>query len=341
MPSNHIGSWQGNGTLNVGAWQGGGAGTVPLFITDPLSQTIEAGETVYFSVSATGTAPITYQWYRNGILQAGETSTTYSYVTALSNDGDTVYCKATNLIGIVDSGIATLDVYEVIPLTSLDYYTREQPTKSEELVNRVVVTTQPLVVASATEELFQMSEGFTLNDTETRDFIFYYKKIPALETGAVTTFTDTSGGAFTITTETYYPWGVELTITNNSGVAGGAKIQIDGYPIEISGEESIIEEATPEIKSYGLQEYIYPKNHLIQSGVLAGLIASNLLTSYKTIRKDTSLVWRGNPALELGDTIEVPEYKRGATEVLGEFKIIKNQISYDGTLRETTDARKV
>lgn len=341
MPSNHIGAWQGNGVLNVGSWQGLATVSPPLFITDPLSQTIEAGQSVIFTVSASGTAPITYQWYRNAILQIGETSTTYTFVTALSNDGDTIYCIATNITGSVTSATANLDVYEVIPLTSLDYYTREQPTKSEELVNRVVVTTQPLIAAISTEELFKMSDTFTLNDTETRDFIFYYKKIPALETGAVTTFVDASGGAFTITTETYYPWGVELTITNSSGVTGSAKIQVDGYPIEVSGEESIIEEATPEIKSYGLQEYTYPKNHLIQSDALAGLIASNLLTSYKTIRKDTSVVWRGNPALELGDTIEVPEYKRGATEVLGNFKIIKNQISYDGTLRETTNGRKV
>ncbi len=171
MPSNHIGSWQGNIALNVGPWQGIGAGEPPLVITDPLSQTIEVGETVYFSVSATGTAPLNYQWYKNGILQIGETSTTYSFVTTLSNDGDTVYCNVTNLIDSVDSGTASLSVYEVIPLTGLDYYTREQPTKSEELVNRVVVTTQPLIVATATEELFKMSDVFTFNDTETRDFI--------------------------------------------------------------------------------------------------------------------------------------------------------------------------
>ena len=118
-------------------------------------------------------------------------------------------------------------------------------------------------------------------------------------------------------------------------------MKVEGLPINVSGEESVVEEAIPEIKSYGLQEYIYPKNHLIQAPAIAELIASKLLTSYKTVRKDTSIVWRGNPALELGDTIELPEYKRGATEVLGDFKIIKNKISYNGTLIETTDGRKV
>tara|TARA_R100001480_G_scaffold7322_1_gene14908 strand:+ start:18002 stop:19027 length:1026 start_codon:yes stop_codon:yes gene_type:complete len=341
MPSNHIGAWQGNGLLNVGPWQGAGFGTGPVFVTHPLSQTIEQGLIVTFTALATGTAPITYQWYRNGILQVGETSTTYDFITALSNDGDTVYCKATNTIGSADSNTAELAVFEVIVLTNQDYYTREQPTKSEELVNRVVVTTQPLIEATVAEEIFKMSEVFTLTPSETRDFVLYYKKQPALETGATTSLVDAVGATLTVSSETYYPWGVELTITNSDVVDGSAKVKVEGLPINVSGEESVVEEAIPEIKSYGLQEYIYPKNHLIQAPAIAERIASELLTSYKTVRKDTSIVWRGNPALELGDTIELPEYKRGATEVLGDFKIIKNKISYNGTLIETTDGRKV
>lgn len=341
MAGNHIGAWQGNGTLNIGPWQGVATVSPPIIITHPASQVIEAGQVVTFIVVASGTAPLSYQWYKNGILQVGETTPTYDFTTSLSNDGDTIYVIVSNVAGSVTSNTATLEVYETIPISNLDYYTREQPTKSEELVNRVVVTTQPLVAATATEEIFKMSEAFSLTPTESKDFTIYYKKIPVLETGTITTFVDTTGGVFTLTSATYYPWGAELTVTNNDVTTGEARVKIEGFPIEVSGEESIVEEALPEIKTYGLQEYIYPKNHLIQGSTIAGLIASNLLASYKTIRKDTSIVWRGNPALELGDVIEVPEYKRGATNVTGNFKIVKNQIEYDGTLREKTDARKV
>jgi hypothetical protein len=45
--------------------------------------------------------------------------------------------------------------------------------------------------------------------------------------------------------------------------------------------------------------------------------------------------------LELGDQINAPEYQRGTINNTGEFKVIKNVISFDGTLRETTTGRKV
>lgn len=344
MPSNHIGSWQGNGTLNIGSWQGAGvvAPVAPFIITHPSDQNVLEGTLVTFTVVAGGTAPLSYQWYRNGILQIGETGTSYSFIAALTDDGDTVFCRVTNIAGTVDSNTATLGVFEATEIDDLEYYTREQPTKSEELVNRVVVTTQPLIAATATEELFKNSDEFTLNPSETRDFRFYYTKQPALETGATTSLFDTSGGTLNVDTETYYPWGVELTITNTDAVvSGSAKVLVEGFPLEVSGEETVIDEALPEIQQYGLQEYVYPNNHLIQSVDMAERVAEKLLAGYKVIRKDTSLVWRGNPALELGDNIMVPEYKRDAIEIMGTFKIIKNQIEYDGALKERTDARKV
>lgn len=341
MAGNNIGALQGNGTLNIGPWQSAATVAPPLIITDPVDQYIEAGEIVTFSVTASGTAPLVYQWYKNGFVQVGEISSSYSYTVALSNDGDVVYCNVSNAAGNVDSNTATLSVFETITISDLEYYTREQPSKSEELVNRVEVTSQPLVAATVIEELFQMSEVITLDPIESIELVLYYRTQPALETGTVVSFTDATGAALSVAAETYYPWGAELTITNLGGVAGSAKVKIEGLPLELLGEESLIVDAEPEIKTYGLQEYVYPVNHLIQSPEMAALIASNLLSSYKTIRKDTTLVWRGNPALELGDTLTVPEYKRGATEVNGTFKIIKNQIEYDGTLIETTNARKV
>lgn len=342
--NNHIGVWQGNGILNIGPWQGLGGGvgpTGPIITLQPISQTIIIGGLATFIVAATGTPPLIYQWYLNGILQPGENGTTYSFITDLSNDGDEIYCNVTDIIGTVDSISVNLTITVVAEISNLEYYTRDQPSKSEELVNRVVVTPQPLSVISPAEELFKMPEVFSLDPAETIEFRFYYKKQPALETGATTSQFDTTGGAFTIDSETYFPWGVELVITNNTGVVGSAKILVEGLPLEVLGETVVIDEALPEIKTYGLQEYIYPVNHLVQSVTVAELIASNLLESYKTIRKDTALVWRGNPALELGDVIQVPEYKRGGTEVIGEFKIFKNMIEYNGTLRETTNARKV
>ena len=44
----------------------------------PQSQTVTAGQSVTFSVTATGTAPFSYQWYDNGTAISGATSSSYS-----------------------------------------------------------------------------------------------------------------------------------------------------------------------------------------------------------------------------------------------------------------------
>ena len=157
---------------------------------------------------AGGDPVLVYQWYKNGILQVGETSTSYSYTVTLDDDGDEIWVVVSNGAGSVQSNSAFLTVFDTAEISDLEYYSREQPSKSSELVNRVIVTTQPLI-ESGTQELFKMSDEFTLDPAEFRDFRLYYKKLPALETGALTTIIDPSGGILTVTTVTYYPWGIE------------------------------------------------------------------------------------------------------------------------------------
>src|SRR5207245_1716613 len=46
----------------------------PSITTQPASQTVTAGQTASFSVAVTGTAPLSYQWQKNGVNIAGATS---------------------------------------------------------------------------------------------------------------------------------------------------------------------------------------------------------------------------------------------------------------------------
>ena len=54
----------------------------PSIITQPQSQTIVAGQSVTFSVIATGTASLSYQWYKSGTAIAGATLSSYSISNA-------------------------------------------------------------------------------------------------------------------------------------------------------------------------------------------------------------------------------------------------------------------
>jgi len=83
----------------------------PSITTQPVSQTVTAGQTASFTVVAAGTAPLSYQWQKNGVNVAGATSTSYTTpVTATSDSGSTFAVVVTNTAGTVTSAAATLTV---------------------------------------------------------------------------------------------------------------------------------------------------------------------------------------------------------------------------------------
>ncbi len=72
-----------NGTLPNATSSGAvlvvSAGPVaPIITTQPQSQTMTAGQSVTFSATATGTAPLSYQWSLNGNAISGATSSSYT-----------------------------------------------------------------------------------------------------------------------------------------------------------------------------------------------------------------------------------------------------------------------
>jgi len=83
----------------------------PTITTQPVNQTVTAGQTASFSVTATGTAPLSYQWQKNGVNIAGATSASYTTpATAISDNGATFGAVVSNTAGSVTSAAATLTV---------------------------------------------------------------------------------------------------------------------------------------------------------------------------------------------------------------------------------------
>jgi hypothetical protein len=65
------------------------ASIAPSITTQPKSQIIIAGQGVTFSVTATGTAPLSYQWYKDGATISGATSAGYSLSNVQAPDTGT------------------------------------------------------------------------------------------------------------------------------------------------------------------------------------------------------------------------------------------------------------
>jgi hypothetical protein len=97
----------GSSTLGSDAGQTGAA----TITTQPAGQTVPAGQTATFSVVATGSAPLAYQWEKNGAAISGATSATYTTPAVTSADTGTKFSVVvTNSLGSVTSTAATLTI---------------------------------------------------------------------------------------------------------------------------------------------------------------------------------------------------------------------------------------
>jgi Abnormal spindle-like microcephaly-assoc'd, ASPM-SPD-2-Hydin/Immunoglobulin domain len=87
------------------------ASNPPSITTQPVSQTVTAGQTATFLVAATGTAPLRYQWKKNGKSITGATYASYTTpVTKTSDSGAQFTVVVSNSVGTVTSSAAVLTV---------------------------------------------------------------------------------------------------------------------------------------------------------------------------------------------------------------------------------------
>jgi len=92
-------------TINVAS-----NGTAPSITSQPASLTVTAGASASFSVTASGTAPLTYQWTKGGATINGATSSTYSIASTVTGDAGNYAVTVTNSAGTATSNVATLTV---------------------------------------------------------------------------------------------------------------------------------------------------------------------------------------------------------------------------------------
>ena len=96
----------------------------PNITAQPANQTVTAGQTATFSVTATGTAPLTYQWQKNGAAITGATTASYTTpVTTTADSGELFRVVVSNTAGNMTSNTATLTVNPGTSTSSVDVIT--------------------------------------------------------------------------------------------------------------------------------------------------------------------------------------------------------------------------
>ncbi len=82
----------------------------PLFDAQPADVTVKEDETITLTVTVSGTAPFTYQWYKDDVEIAGANEATYTIEKAVLSDAGFYNCKATNVCGSSLSNAANVSV---------------------------------------------------------------------------------------------------------------------------------------------------------------------------------------------------------------------------------------
>jgi Immunoglobulin domain len=131
------------GTVGDPGGKGGNPGsTAPAIATQPANLTVNAGQPASFTVVATGSTPLSYQWQRGATNIGGATSPTYTLAAASPADnGATFRVVVTNPARSATSNSATLTVDSAPAITA-------QPTNQTVLVGQtatfsVTVTGNP------------------------------------------------------------------------------------------------------------------------------------------------------------------------------------------------------
>ncbi len=95
---------------------------LPAIVTSPQSVSVTAGASPSLTVTATGTAPLSYQWYRDGEILPNATSATLSLPNIQVNQSGRYKVRVTNSVGSATSDEAVVIVRSMVLPPSNDHF---------------------------------------------------------------------------------------------------------------------------------------------------------------------------------------------------------------------------
>src|ERR1700694_5451930 len=94
--------------------------TAPSITAQPAAQSVVSGKTATFTVTATGTSPISFQWLKNGLPISNATAASYTTpATGAADSGALFAVVVSNAAGSATSNSAKMTVAATpIPITA-------------------------------------------------------------------------------------------------------------------------------------------------------------------------------------------------------------------------------
>ena len=147
-------------------------GGPPVIATQPTNQTVIVSGTANFSVTASGTPPLSYQWNFNGTNIVGATNTTLTLINVQVRQAGNYAVLVTNVYGSATSIVATLSV-AISPVIASQPKNQFVPLGCDATFNVCAWGTKPLSYQWWKDGLAlsgQTNMSLTLTNVQTSDF---------------------------------------------------------------------------------------------------------------------------------------------------------------------------
>ena len=189
-----------------------GSATAPAILAQPFSQSVSSGASVSLFVSASGAAPLTYQWRKDGAAIAGATAATFTLPAARPSDAGSYSVVVSNGTGSVTSGAVTVTVN----------YSR--------LIN---LSTRGLVQAGST-----LTPGFVMRGTGSKALLIRAIGPALIPFGLTTALSDTTlaviPGGSSVVQVSNDDWGGSSALT-------GAFAAVGAFPLAANSKDAAVQ----------------------------------------------------------------------------------------------------
>jgi hypothetical protein len=180
----------------------------PAISQQPASATVTVGQSATFSVVATGTDPLTYQWYMNGAAVGSDSSAFTVAQAAASQTGAQIYVNISNSVGTTKSNTVSLTVNAAATA----------PTISQQPMNDTVTAGQTATFSVTAAGVGPLTYQWFLNGSAagTNSSSYSIPQATAAQSGAhiYVTVTNTAGSATSNT----------VTLTVNAAQTSGVNV---------------------------------------------------------------------------------------------------------------------